>query len=211
MRLKTAIITGALAIAVAPAATALGQAPMQTPPQAGVTKTQAMIAFAESVTLACLTSRAQGGQIADLPKPILDHFQPAAAIDRKWSRAKTPDTPVWTTPVMGGLVTITEISPDRCEVTGMQLPVEDSFHMVINGAQAGYPDFKSVPIKPGYNPVVYQLERVQDGVRYTIHLEGSEPGGLGNPGRMLMGHAFRFSLLTAVVVRQPEAAKPVFR
>jgi hypothetical protein len=170
-----------------------------------------MAAFADSVMLACVGSRDLAGRIADLPKPVLDHFQPAAAIDRKWSRAKSPDTPIWTTPVTGGLVTVAEPSPDRCEVTGMKLPVEDTFRMVIDAAQIAHPDFKSVPIKPGYNPIVYQLERVQDGVRYTVHLEGSEPGGLGHPDRMLAGHAFRFSLLWAVVVRQPETAKPMFR
>ncbi len=93
----------------------------------------------------------------------------------------------------------------------MQLPVEDTFQIVLKAARVVYPDFTDVPIKPGYNPIVHQLERTQDGVRYVLHLEGSEPGGLGNPGRMLSGHAFRFSLLSAFVIRQPVSDKPPFR
>ena len=68
-----------------------------------------------------------------------------------------------------------------------------------------------VPVKAGYNPIAYQLERVTDGQRYIVHLEGAEPGGPGHPLAMAQGHAFRFSLLHAWGVRQPADAKPMFR
>jgi hypothetical protein len=193
------------------ASVAGAQGAIQTPPKPGVTKGEAIRAFVDSVVLGCVASRDDTGRIADLQKDLLDHFQPAAAIDRKWSHVKDAATPVWTTPVMGGLITIAEPSPDRCEVTGMQLPVDETFKLVMVGAKAIHPDFVDQPIKPGYDPIAYQLERTFNGMRYIVHLEGSEPGGLGHPDRMLAGHAFRFSLLMAVVIRQPESAKPPYR
>ncbi len=69
---------------------------------------------------------------------------------------------------------------------------------MIYGFAKVFPDFKPVPVKPGYDPIVYQLESVSGGVRYIVHMEGAEPG--------TPLHALRFSLLYAYVLRGPASA-----
>lgn len=143
----------------------------------------------------CLQSRLSGQTVGDLGDSAAIRVRAAPAQDRWLAGPDTPAaTPVWITDQLGGLLTIVEPSPDRCEINAIQLPVDRTFQSVIYALQQARPDFARVHVEPGYNPIVYQLESAGGGVRYIIHMEGAEPG---EPG-----HALRFSLIYAYVERQ---------
>jgi hypothetical protein len=170
-----------------------------TPPAAGLTNPQAIGAFGMAI-MNCLQSRLSSQTIADLADGAAIRVRAAPTQDRWLAGPHTSvDTPVWITDELGGLMTIIERSPERCEITAIQLPVERTFRTVIYALQQTRPDFAPVHVEPGYNPIVYQLESVGGGVRYIIHMEGAEPG---EPG-----HALRFSLINAWVERQAADAQ----
>ena len=166
--------------------------------------------FARAVILQCAYSHARGVGIADLPESARQGFHRADADERKRMApfARDPNVPVWTSDSLGSHLNLAELSADRCLVVASGLPVEPTFRSVMAAAQTVRPDWRAVPIKGGYNPIAYQLERNEGGKRYVIHLEGSEPGGLGHMDRMLAGHAMSVTLLIADVIVQPAAAKP---
>ena len=175
---------------------------------AGPTKVDAERWFYLDV-VRCLYSLERGGGIADLPAEAQRELRPALPQER--FLYPDPKVKVWATDKFSSHVLAAERNENRCEVVADQLPVEATFKGVMGAlhqADRGFIDYK---IEPGYNPIVYQLEKTEGGFRYIVHLEGSEPGGLGHPDRMLAGHAFRFSLLNAFVIKQPESAKPPFR
>jgi hypothetical protein len=168
-----------------------------TPPATGLTNGDVIKAFGNAV-MDCLQSRMGNRMIKDLGNDAAIKVLPATAADKRWAPSKIPSTaPVWITAKLGYDMNITEPSPDRCEVLAMELPVDRTFRAVAYALTTTFPDFKSVPVKPGYNPIVYQFESSDDAARYIVHMEGAEPG--------LPGHAFRFSLLFAYVQREPAA------
>jgi hypothetical protein len=195
----------ALAVGAALLAAAPDPATSGTP---NLTKAQAMEGFYLDVAR-CLYALEHNGGIADLPPEAKSDLRPALPAER--FLFKDPAVKVWTTDLYGQHVLIAERTADRCDVVADQLPVEGTFGQVRTRLHQADAALADQPVKGGYNPIAYQLERTAGGMRYIVHLEGSEPGGLANPGRMLMGHASRFSRLMAFVVRQPESAKPPFR
>jgi hypothetical protein len=179
---------------------ASGQALALDPPP-GLTKTVAGAEFAKAVVNACLASRLRGVSIKDLSEGERGGLQPAAPADRHGSPLAKPSDPVWETPAVGFILSVAEPSLSQCIVTAQQIPVAASFAAATRLASDRFADFQNVPVKSGYWPVVYQLQRIEGDSRYTICLEGAEPGAG-------LTHAFRFSLLAAYVVKQPVVAKP---
>ena len=121
-----------------------------------------------------------------------------SATERKLSPAKEENTPVWTTGLLGEHLTITAMTAEKCVVTADQLPIEEVIQQTTARIGASHADFGDVPQPPGYWPVVRQWERIEGGVRYTIHIDAAEPGA--------PGHAFRFSLIQATVARSAASA-----
>jgi hypothetical protein len=156
----------------------------------------------------CLYSLEHSGGVADLPAEAKADLRPAKPAER--FMFKDAAIKVWTTDTYRDIVLLAERSPDRCDVVATKLPVEVTFAAVMTRLQQADPNLQAVPVKPGYNPIAYQMERLVDGSRFIVHLEGTDPDVPGHPG-LLTGHAYRFSLLNAWVIRQPAAAKPQFR
>lgn len=148
-----------------------------------------------------MASRLRGVSIKDLTEVERGGLQPATPDDRRLSPLAKSGDPVWETPAMGSLMSVAEPSPSQCIVTANQIPVLASFAMTTFVASNMYSDIKSVQAKSDYWPVVYQLQYIDGSSRYTICLEGAEPGAGPN-------HASRFSVLVAYVVKQPVDAKP---
>jgi hypothetical protein len=180
----------------------------QVPPAAPtptLTKAQAETGFYLDVAR-CLFSLEHGQDIAALPDQIKMDLRPATAPER--FLFKDLAIKVWTTDAFGSHVLLAERAAGRCDVVADQLPVDATFQMVMERLRQADPELKPYPVKPGYNPIAYGLERVIGGSRYVVHLEGAEPSGAAG---FLRGHVFRFSLLNAWVVRQPQDARPMFR
>jgi hypothetical protein len=173
-----------------------------TSPSSGLTKAEVETVFAAAI-FDCLRTRMDGQSIRDLPASDRADLRPASADDRIWAQNPSPETPVWVTEKLGYLLSIAEPAPERCEVRAIQLPVEDTFRVVRFAMSKAFPDFKPVTLRPGYDPIAYQLEMVDHDTRYVLHLEGAEPGA--------PMHAFRFSLLYALFLRQPASQPPAFR
>jgi hypothetical protein len=185
------------------ARTASAQEVQPSPPAPNLTNGEAIGIFGGAM-LDCLRTRMAGQMIKDLPAAERTNLKPASAGDRQWVGSTVPaGAPLWTSERLGYLLMIAEPSPERCEVRAVQLPVERTFQAVLFAMGKALPDFKPVDVKPGYDPINYQLEDVDQGQRYVFHLEGAEPGA---PGHML-----RFSILSGVVVRQPVTDHPAFR
>jgi len=168
-------------------------------PKSGISRADAETAFGKAIILSCLGALENGQSIADLPEGARSDLRPATAEERKMSRGNGKPVPVWASLTLPGL-TVTETSPKRCDVTAMQLPVDETIRHNMGALSQIRPGFHDVPQKPGYNPIVYQMEGDETGAHYIVHMEGAEPGGFG--------HAFRFSLLWGWVIRQDAGAKP---
>jgi hypothetical protein len=152
----------------------------------------------------CLYSLEHSGGIEGLPAEAKADLRPATAAER--SVFRDPAIKVWTTDAYGTFVLLGERTPDRCEVVAQQVPVDATFQAVMRRLQNADPNLAPRPVKPGYNPIAYQLERTANGQRFIVHLEGAEPSGAAG---FLSGHTFRYSLLSAFVSRQPDAVRPV--
>jgi len=151
----------------------------------------------------CLYSSQHGTSISDLPAALKADLRPASPEER--FLFEDPTTNVWTDDTYRSHIVLAEHAADNCEVVADQLPVEATFAVVIQELQKADPGLKARPVKPGYDPIAYQLESVKNGSRFVVRFEGSEPGGLAHPMRFLAGHASRFSMLYAKVRRQPES------
>jgi hypothetical protein len=186
---------------------AAGAVRAQVPPAAPapLTKADAETGFFLDVAR-CLFALEHGSDIAALPAQARIDLRPAAPPER--FMFKDPAIKVWTTEALGRHVLLAERTADRCDVVADQIPVDSTFQLVMDRLRQADPELKTVPVKPGYNPIAYQLERTLGGARYVVHLEGAEPAGAAG---FLRGHTYRFSLLNAWIVRQPETAKPLFR
>ena len=136
-----------------------------------------------------------GGMISDLPNDPPMRLRPAPPGDRRLAGTPPAEEPIWITDQLGSLLVIAEPSRDRCEVNAIQLPVDRTFQTVIYTFQQVLPGFTQVHVEPGYDPIVYELQSVVQGMRYVVHMEGAEPGA--------PGHELRFSLLYAYVTREP--------
>ncbi len=110
---------------------------------------------------------------------------------------------MWVFRRLGHVLTIVEPSLQRCEVWATQLPVDRTFQPLVAVLEAQFPFFKPVGLRPGYDPIAYQLEASDGATRLVFHLEGAEPGA--------PGHLMRVSLLFGAVVRQPATESPPFR
>ena len=178
-------------------ATRAADPPPVTRPAPGLTNEDAIVIFGGAV-MDCLQSRMGGQTIQQLGDGLALKVAPATPGDRVWAPRARPETPVWVTDKLGYLMNISELTPERCEVTAIQLPVDRTLNAVVFALTKTLPDFKPVHVDPGYNPIVYQLELVDGGTKYIVHMEGAEPGA--------PGHELRFSLLTAYVLRQSVTA-----
>ena len=190
---------------------ALAQAPGAAPglpsqPAPHLTTSEATRAFAQAMFF-CLGSRLGGQMIKDAPEDLRSAYAPASGVDLTWAEAgeKLPeDTPVWVSRRLGYLLYILEPSPERCEVHANQLPVQAAFQLIVDAMKQQYSDlFTAVAPKPGFSPIAYQFEHVENGVRYVFHMEGTETG--------LPGREPHISLLSGVVLRQPATDPPAFR
>ena len=173
---------------------------------ANLTKSEVERAFAQAM-FACLATRLGKQTVKDAPEELRSAYSPASDNDRWWAdpAQKLPaNTPIWMSQRLGSLLFIVEPSPERCEVRATQLPVQATFQTVVAVIQQQYSDVLTpIALKPGYDPIAYQFEHVENGTRYVVHMEGAEPGA--------PGHALRYSLLLGVVLRQPAADSPAFR
>jgi hypothetical protein len=150
----------------------------------------------------CLYSLEHDGGIAGLPADARADLRPATAAER--AGFGNPAIKVWTTDAYGPFVLLAERTPDRCEVVAQQIPVDATFQDVMRRLQNADPNFAPHAVKPGYNPIAYQLERTANGQRFIVHMEGAEPSGAAG---FLSGHTFRYSLLSAFVSRQPDTGR----
>jgi len=209
MRPSSLIALIALALGASDPASAQDQtgAPGTIPPLAA-TKHNAEAVFFLDVSR-CLVSLENGGGVEGLADRMKAGLRPATPSER--FLFKDPAVKVWAQDPFGAHVLLAEKSPERCDVVADQLSVDETFHLTLSNLKKVTGDFSDVPVRSGYNPVAYQIERVENGVRYVVHLEGSEPGGLAHPGALFAGHAYRYSLLNAFVVKQAESATPPFR
>ncbi|HEX3888663.1 MAG TPA: hypothetical protein VHW05_14295 [Phenylobacterium sp.] len=190
---------GALVLATSLAGAGHAQPPAS--PQApGLTEAKAAEGFYLDVAR-CLYSREHDGGVIDLPPQAKADLRPALPSERLVF--KDPKTRVWTTDLYGAHVLLGELSPGKCEVIADKLPVEATFRNVIARLRSADPTLVSEPVKPVYWPIAYQLARTIEASRFTVHLEGSEAGGLGHPLRMLEGHAYPYNLLLATIERSP--------
>ncbi len=149
----------------------------------------------------CLYSREHHIGIADLPADAKVGLRPATEAERRVF--KDPAIKVWTTDLYGSLVLLAEISPEKCQVLTEQLPADETFHHVLAELRQADPALRDEPAKAGYWPFVYRVSRNFEASRITVLLEGSDPGGLDHPLRMLEGHAYRYSILMATIERTP--------
>jgi hypothetical protein len=158
-------------------------------PAALVTKLQGEMAFSKAVIFSCLTRQERGVGIGDLPLEYRDDLVRAQGDDRRWPTSEQPNGTVWISRTLGSHLRVAEMTPNRCEVIADQLPVSETLERTQQVAESLRPPFSPVGVKPGYNPIVFELERRISGSHTTIHMEGAEPGGLG--------HFSRFSILVA--------------
>lgn len=161
--------------------------------QQTLSKSQAFRTFAAALVDGCLVSLEASAPIFDSPSAKMLQLRAATADEREFSPAKDEKTPVWVTAALGQHLSIAEMAPDKCVVTMDQLPVDDTLKIATAYVMAARRDFADVPQTPGYWPVVREWTRIEQGVRYTIHIDAAEPGA--------PGHLFRFSLITATVTR----------
>jgi hypothetical protein len=160
-------------------------------PATPVTRRQGEIAFSKAVIFSCLTRQERRISIADLPSEYRDDLVLANPNDIIRLGGKQSNGPVWISRTLGSHLRVEEISPTRCGVFADQLPVAETLEKTQQVAQTLRPPFSPVEVKPGYNPVVYEVERMVNGARIKIHMEGAEPG--------FPGHDSRFSILWAIV------------
>ncbi len=163
-------------------------------PRTDLTRNSAEAAFGGAILFACMSALETGQPIADLPEAERSALRPATPEERNMSRGRDKPVPVWTSLILGGHLTVTETSSSRCDVSAYGLPVDETFRQAMAAVALARPDFHDVPQKPGYNPIVYQMEGDYNGAHYIVHMEGAEPGGFG--------HAFRFSLLSGWVIKK---------
>lgn len=177
-----------------------------TPAGPNLTKTEARQAFAQAM-LFCLGSRIAGQEIKDAPEDVRAFYVPAPPNDREWAdwgHSLPASTPVWMSRRLGHLLYIVEPSPEQCEVHSSELPIDETFQLVVSTMRQQFADvFTPVTPKPGVSPFAYQFEHVEGGVRYVFHMEGAE--------RSSPGQELRVNILYGVVLRQPATAPPAFR
>jgi len=195
-----------IAAALSVSGTAVAPPPASPAPEPTRARTLEHSPFVRAAIWGCAYSRARGVPISALPDEARVGFHPATGEERRL--AKDSATPVWASDTLGAHVVIMETSPGKCIVVGDGLPVEATFHEVIEAAKAVNPTWREVRVKGGYNPIAYRLVRQYEAKRYMINLSGSEPGGLANPLRMLQGHAMSTTLLIAEVTVEPVGAPP---
>jgi hypothetical protein len=151
----------------------------------------------------CLYSSEHRTSISELPAALKADLRPASSEER-FLFENDPTTKVWTDDIYRSHIVLAEHAEGECEVVADQIPVEATFAVVMQDLRKADPALRPHAVKPGYDPIAYQLESVKNGSRFTVRLDGSEPGGLAHPIRFLAGHASRFSMLYAKVRRQPE-------
>jgi hypothetical protein len=160
-------------------------------PAPSLTKTQAEVAFASAVIFTCLTRQERGGSIDDLPAEYRSDLTLADGSDQKWPSNEQPTGRVWISRTLGSHLRVATLGSGKCQVIADQIPVDETLRKTQLSVEKLNQPFSPVQVKPGYNPVVYEDERVTNGTRIIIHQEGAEPGA--------PGHLSRFSLLIATV------------
>ncbi len=164
-------------------------------PKPGLTRGEAESAFALAVLSSCLTALESHTPIAGLDPGLRKDLRPVTDAERKRAPFKDKTVPMWSSLTLGSHLTVSETSATQCDVIADQLPVEETYREVLTVVKQANPGWYDVPQKPGYNPIVYQVEGDYQGAHYAVHLDGAEPGALF--------HAYRHSLLTARVTRTP--------
>lgn len=165
-----------------------------------MTPAQISTGFKEGALAYCLEAALRGAAVGELPPALRRGISPADETMRGLVEASNPAGPIWDVATAKGIVVVSEPRPGVCEVVAYGAPVERTFKGVLSDARKKLPDLKAVPIKPGYDPIVYRLEQGEAAGGVALELRGAEPGA---PGRM-----FRFSMLTARVTYAPKAAAP---
>lgn len=149
--------------------------------------------FANGV-IVCLKAVEAGGSVADLPESDRAGLTPSPASQREML-GPDADSPTWDVAPAKGIVMVFEPKRGGCRVLAYGPPVRLTFDETARRATAAYPDFVDRPLTAGYDPIVSGLERPAGVDRLVLELRGAEPG--------TPGHAFRFSMLNAVVRRVP--------
>ena len=138
----------------------------------------------------CITAGLQGKSIGQLGETDLKGLSPGGESMRSMLNLSGP---VWDVPSAKGIVVVWEPKAGDCEVMAYGPPVDLTFKAVVADAKKQAPKLVDVPIQPGYDPIVYRLNAVENGaVRLDVVLHGAEPG--------TPGHTFRFSMLKALVM-----------
>ncbi|MCR5873733.1 hypothetical protein LRS10_05805 [Phenylobacterium sp. J426] len=163
-----------------------------------MTPAQISAGFQEGAIAYCLQAALRGVAVGDLPAEARQGIAPADETMRGMVEASNPKGPLWDVASAKGIVVVSEPKPGVCKVMAYGAPVERTFKGVLNAARKTLPAFKPVPIQPGYDPIVYRLERNEPAPAIALELRGAEPGA---PGRL-----FRFSMLTARITYTPGEA-----
>jgi hypothetical protein len=163
-----------------------------------LTPEQVSAGFREGTVRYCLEAALRGVTIGELPEGDRTGLAPASPSIRDMVRATNPTGPLWDVLSAQGIVVVSEPAPGACEVLAYGPPVERTFKAVLKDAKKRSKALADVPVKPGYDPIVYRLEQADGGAKIALDLSGAEPGA--------PGHFFRFSMLNAKVTR--EAAAP---
>ena len=137
----------------------------------------------------CITAGLQGKSIGQLGEADRKGLSPGGESVRSMLNLSGP---VWDVPAAKGIVVVWEPKSGDCEVMGYGPPVDLTFKAAVADAKKLAPKLVDVAIEPGYDPIVYRLNEVENGaVRLDVMLHGAEPG--------TPGHTFRFSMLKALV------------
>lgn len=151
--------------------------------------------FREGAVSYCLEGALRGVGLAELPPELMSGIAPADESMRGMVKHSNPTGPIWDVLSARGIVLISEPKAGVCEVVGYGAPVEATFKATLKDARKRSSELAPIPAEAGYDPIVYQLEQTVGAASIMLRLSGAEPG--------TPGHAFRFSMLSAVVRRAP--------
>ena len=165
-------------------------------PAHALTPQQVSEGFIRGVVDYCLKATLAGSSISALPDSDRVGLTQAPEQQKMMLGPEAKDAPAWEVAPAAGIVVVYEPSAGVCKVFAYGPPVELTFSETLRRAQKAAPNFTETHPKPGYDPIVSGLERIQAGKKITIQLSGAEPG--------TPGHAFRFSMLKATVELAPE-------
>ena len=167
-------------------------------PAHALTPQQVSEGFIKGVVDYCLKATLAGSSISALAEADRVGLSQAPEQEKMMLGPQAKDAPAWGVAPAAGNVVAYEPAAGVCKVFAYGPPVELTFSEVLRRVQKTAPDFTETHPTPGYDPIVFGLERTQADKKITIQLSGAEPG--------TPGHAFRFSTLKATVTLTPVIA-----